>query len=32
VAALFYGEPVAPPEVVDLWDDDTRVLRARRLA
>jgi glutamate racemase len=32
VAALFYGGPVAPPEVVDLWDDDARVLRARRLA
>jgi glutamate racemase len=32
VASLFYGEPVAPPEVVDLWDDGVRVVRARRLA
>jgi glutamate racemase len=24
VASLFYGEPVAPPEVVDLWHDDAR--------
>jgi glutamate racemase len=32
VASLFYGEPVAPPEVVDLWDDGARALPARRLA
>jgi glutamate racemase len=32
VASLFYGEPVAPPQVVELWDDDARVLPARRLA
>jgi glutamate racemase len=32
VASLFYGEPVAPPEVVDLWDADPRVVPARRLA
>jgi len=27
VASLFYGEPVAPPELVELWGGDARVLR-----
>jgi glutamate racemase len=31
IASLFFAEPVAPPEVVDLWDDGA-IVPVRRLA